>query len=87
MSHVSKVCEGVVRVFDTTNPEMDMIVMLFEDNDDGFADEVQEAFDSWYSDEAHAYGRGEWVREKLEENHDRESFMLFYSEDWDDEDG
>ena len=81
MGTAQEYCPNVVRVWDNTNTEMDMIVVFSVEAENAERD-VLEAWDSWYSEEAENYARGDWMRECLSKKYGNGNFEFFYHEDW-----
>lgn len=81
MGDVCEYCPNVIRVGDEMNPEMDMIVVFSVEAENAKHD-VLEAWNSWYSEEAEDYTRGDWMRECLTKKYGEGNFEFFYHEDW-----
>lgn len=81
MGTAQEYCSNVVRVWDNTNTEMDMIVVFSVEAENAEHD-VLEAWNSWYSEEAENYARGDWMRECLTKKYGKGNFEFFYHEDW-----
>ena len=81
MNKSHKLAEGIVRVWDEMNPEMDMIVMFSVEVENAERD-VLEAWDSWYSEEASDFARGDWMFECLAKKYGEGNFEFFYHENW-----